>query len=153
MNYSCHLLISLCIVTTLFFFAKLSYGWSENHQSPAHPAHQSSTSVGLRSGLCGGEPMCENDVSCSVNHSLIIWLLWNLALSSWNMLAPSGMKKNSTHGKNWPFSLSRNYTSSPGERSYPFPLAEFFLGLAVIFTRVNLHEWQQHHYLKTDSFV
>lgn len=149
MNYSCHLLISLCIVTTLFFCQALV--WMVRESSKSSTSQR--CSVGLRSGLRGGEPMCENDVSCSVNHSLIIWLLWNLALSSWNMLAPSGMKKNSTHGKNWPFSLSRNYTSSPGERSYPFPLAEFFLGLAVIFTRVNLHEWQQHHYLKTDSFV
>ncbi|MED6250345.1 hypothetical protein ATANTOWER_030338 [Ataeniobius toweri] len=29
-------------------------------------------SMGLRSGLCGGQSMCENDVSCSLNHSFTI---------------------------------------------------------------------------------
>ena len=38
--------------------------------------------TGLRSGLCGDKSMCENDVSCSLNHSFTVWARWIAALSS-----------------------------------------------------------------------
>ena len=48
--------------------------------------------MGFRSGLCGGWSMCENYVSCSLNHSFTILARWILALSPWNMPVPSGKK-------------------------------------------------------------
>ncbi len=65
-------------------------------------------SMGLRSysGLRGGQCMCENDVSCSLNHSFTIWARWILALSSWNMSVSSG-KKISIAGITWSFSIFR----------------------------------------------
>ena len=64
-------------------------------------------SVGLRSRLCGGQSMCENDLSCSLNHSFTIWPRWILALSSWNMPMPSGKKKKSIDGITCSFSIFR----------------------------------------------
>ena len=51
-----------------------------------------SFSLGLRSGLCGGQSMCENDVSRSLNHSFTIWARWIVAFFSWNMSMPPGKK-------------------------------------------------------------
>ena len=45
-------------------------GWSVK-TSPPHPKD---------SGLCGGQSMCENDVSCSLNHSFSMWARWHLHL-------------------------------------------------------------------------
>ena len=50
-------------------------------------------SMGFRSGRCGGQSVCENDVSCSLNHSFTIWAWWILELSPWNMAVPSGIRK------------------------------------------------------------
>ena len=47
-----------------------------------------SFSMGLRSGLCGDQSMCENDVSCSLNHSFTVWAWWIVALSSWGKKNP-----------------------------------------------------------------
>ena len=49
-----------------------------------------SFSLGFRSGLCGGQSMCENDVSHSLNHSFTIWARWIVAFSSWNMSISPG---------------------------------------------------------------
>ena len=72
--------------------AKILAGWCVK-SSPAR------FSVGSRSGLCGGQSMCENDVSCSLNQSFITWAWWIVALSFWNMTLPSG--KNKSTEKNW----------------------------------------------------
>lgn len=44
-------------------------------------------------GLCGGQALCENDISFSLNHSFKIWAWWILASLSWNM-SVSSRKKN-----------------------------------------------------------
>lgn len=57
---------------------------------------------GLRSGLCGVQSICEDDVSCFLNHSFRVWAPWILVLSSWNVAVSLGKKKN-IHGKTWSF--------------------------------------------------
>lgn len=55
---------------------------------PLHKVFSSASQrfqMGLRSGLCGGQTMCENDVSCSLNHFFTVWAGRIVALSSWNI--------------------------------------------------------------------
>ena len=70
------------------------------------PAHPKDSQRGLRSGLCGGQSMCENDVSRSLNHSFTVWAWWIVALSSWNISVPSGKNK-SIDGTAWLFGIFR----------------------------------------------
>lgn len=59
----CH---KIFIVSVHSIFTKILYWWEmDNHAKPS-PVQPSS---GLRSGLCGGQSMCDNDVSCSLNHN------------------------------------------------------------------------------------
>lgn len=71
-------------------FSKILYWWWQNHWSPLQ--HIPKILSGLRSGFCSGQSICENDVSYSLNHSLISlslhsslvllpWVLWG-----WNAL-------------------------------------------------------------------
>ena len=58
--------------------------------------HTPKTFNGVKSGLCGGQFMSENDSSCScvlMLHSFKTRARWILALSSWNMPESSGKKK------------------------------------------------------------
>ncbi len=43
-------------------------------------------SIGLRSGDCGGHLSKVNSLSCSGNHSEMIWALWHGALSCWKYI-------------------------------------------------------------------
>ncbi len=77
-------------------FAKILYWWWERQTTcKVFSSTSQRFSMGLRSdsGHCGGQSMCENYVSCSLNHSFPIWAWWTLALSSWNMPVPSGKNK------------------------------------------------------------
>ena len=75
--------------------------------------HILKTFNGLKSGLCGGQFMCENDSSAPWHscvlmlHSFTTRAWWILALPSWNMPEPSGKKK-SIDGITWSFSTFRN---------------------------------------------
>lgn len=95
-----HRLISSCSVTTFIS------GQSRIHFSPSSCTDDgryrslsdvfSSTtqrfSMVLRSGLCGSQSMCENDVSCSMNHCFAIWAQLMVALSSWISPCHQGRK-------------------------------------------------------------
>ena len=67
--------------------------------------------IAVKSGLYGGQFMCENDSSCSLTltcpHAPLFRARWILELSSWNMPKPSGKKK-SIDGITWSFSTFRN---------------------------------------------
>ena len=66
------------------------------------PAHLKD-SKGLKSGLCGGQFMCENVPwhSCVLmHHCFTTRARWILALSYWNIAEPSGKKK-SIDGITW----------------------------------------------------
>ena len=96
-------LISLCNVTTFIYIHSCINFHSQDlvlmmgesgrcvKSSPAHPK-DSHWSSGL-SGPCGGQSMCDNDVSCSLDPSFSIWARWIVASPSWNMPMPSGIKK------------------------------------------------------------
>ncbi len=59
--------------------------WTDLELIKSTPAHPKSLSLVLRSRFYCNQCMCENDSSCSLNHSFTIRAQWILALSSWNL--------------------------------------------------------------------
>jgi len=74
----------------LWFYPMISHS---NRCVKCSPAHSYDFKVDFRSELCGSQSMCENDVSCFLNHSFTIWVQSILALPFWNMPTPLGKKK------------------------------------------------------------
>ncbi len=57
-------------------------------------------SEGLRTQLYGDQFMCENDFSCSLNHSFTIWAHWIWSLSSYVLFQTCYLLK-ATHENIW----------------------------------------------------
>ena len=90
-----------------FFCQDLVWWWGVRPLCKVFSSTSQRFSVGLRSGLCGGQSMFENDVSCSLYHSFTDWARWIVVFSFWNM---QGIKK-SIDEKKYSFSLSTSLWS------------------------------------------